>query len=102
MADGWFPQVTPGDALDAALAQIAAAAEGADRDPASIGMEGRVTWGSGGADEVAHRMDKWREAQASHVTLNTMGAGLGGVDGHIDALARAAGVLGLSRPVGKP
>jgi probable F420-dependent oxidoreductase len=101
MADGWFPQVTPGEALDAALAQIGAAAADAGRDPAGIGMEGRVTWGSGGADEVAHRMDKWRVAGASHVTLNTMGAGLASVDGHIDALARVAGVLGLSRPVGE-
>src|SRR4051812_41650087 len=43
LADGWFPQVRPGDDLDHALAVIADAARAAGRDPSTIGMEGRVT-----------------------------------------------------------
>jgi probable F420-dependent oxidoreductase len=96
LADGWFPQVAPGDDLDAALARIGGSAREAGRDPAAIGMEGRVTWGAGGEDEVAHRMDKWRVAGASHVTINTMRAGFATVDDHIDALTRVASVLGLA------
>jgi probable F420-dependent oxidoreductase len=44
LADGWFPQLRPGDDLAHALAVIAAAAEEAGRDPAAIGMEGRLRW----------------------------------------------------------
>jgi hypothetical protein len=37
----------------------------------------------------------WRAAGASHVSLNTMGMGAVGVDGHIAALAEAAGAIEL-------
>jgi probable F420-dependent oxidoreductase len=100
LADGWFPQVTPGDDLEAALAQIGASAEGAGRDPADIGMEGRVGWGGGGADEVARRVAKWGAVGASHVTLNTMGAGFASVDAHLEALTAAAAVLELAPVTG--
>ena len=47
LADGWFPQVVPGPKLDDARAVVDAAAKEAGRDPAAIGMEGRVTLGRG-------------------------------------------------------
>jgi probable F420-dependent oxidoreductase len=100
LADGWFPQVTPGEDLEAALAQIGAAAREAGRDPAGIGMEGRVGWGGGGADEVARRVAKWEAVGASHVTLNTMGAGFTSVDAHVEALTAAAAVLELAPVTG--
>ena len=50
LADGWFPQVTPGPKLDEARAVVEAAAGEAGRDPGTIGMEGRVNWGDGGAE----------------------------------------------------
>jgi probable F420-dependent oxidoreductase len=95
LADGWFPQMQPGPRLDEAQAAVAQAAEAAGRDPAGIGMEGRVSWGDGGADRVAEGVARWRSAGASHVSLNTMGAGLGAVDGHLAALTAAAGALAL-------
>jgi probable F420-dependent oxidoreductase len=98
LADGWFPQVAPGPQLDEATAIVAEAAVEAGRDPAALGMDGRVSWGDGGAATVAEGVRRWREAGATHVSVNTMGAGLGGVDGHLAALAQAADALGLSRP----
>ncbi|MBO0786898.1 MAG: LLM class F420-dependent oxidoreductase [Actinobacteria bacterium] len=95
LADGWFPQVPPGPRLDEARAIVTEAAAGAGRDPADIGMEGRVSWGEGGASRLAGQVAGWREAGASHVSVNTMGAGLGGVDGHLAALAEAAKALEL-------
>lgn len=95
LGDGWFPQVPPGPRLAEARAIIGQAAEEADRDPASIGMEGIVRWGEGGADGLAGNVGRWQAAGASHVSVNTMGAGLGGADGHIAALTAAAGALGL-------
>ena len=94
LADGWFPQLPPGPGLDEARQVIATAAEEAGRDPAAIGMEGRVSWG-GGTDQLVDHVGRWRAAGASHVSINTMGAGLGSVDGHLAALAAAAGALGL-------
>ena len=44
LADGWFPQVSPGPELDSARDIVHAAAREAGRDPARLGMEGRVSW----------------------------------------------------------
>jgi alkanesulfonate monooxygenase SsuD/methylene tetrahydromethanopterin reductase-like flavin-dependent oxidoreductase (luciferase family) len=95
LADGWFPQVPPGPRLDEARGVVEQAAVAAGRDPAQIGMEGRVSWGEGGAEKLVDHVGRWRGAGASHVSINTMGAGLGSVHGHLEALAAAAGALGL-------
>jgi probable F420-dependent oxidoreductase len=95
LADGWFPQVPPGPRLDHAKAVIEQAAKEAGRDPASIGMEGRVNWGDGGADTLMDHAGRWRDAGASHIAVNTMGAGLGSVDDHLDVLAVAAKALNV-------
>ena len=95
LGDGWFPQIPPGARLDEARAVVAQAAAAAGRDPARIGMEGRVSWGSGGPDQLIDHVDRWRAAGASHLSVNTMGAGLRSVDGHLAALAAAAEALGL-------
>lgn len=89
IADGWFPMVGPGGELDEARAIVDRAAVDAGRDPASIGMEGRVTW-SGDDDAVATELAAWDRAGASHLSVNTMGAGLATVDEHLEVLARIA------------
>jgi probable F420-dependent oxidoreductase len=93
LADGWFPQVPPGPALDAARAIVDDAARGAGRDPGGLGMEGRVSWTADGVDKLVDHVGRWRAVGASHVSINTMGAGLGSVDGHLAALGAAAEAL---------
>jgi probable F420-dependent oxidoreductase len=95
LADGWFPQVPPGPELQDALSVVAAAAVEAGRDPAAIGMEGRVSWGDGGAEKLARQAGYWRAAGASHISVNTMRAGLRSVDDHLNALTAAAEALEL-------
>ena len=95
LGDGWFPQVPPGPALDAARAVVDRAASDAGRDPAAIGMEGRVNWTDEGAGKLVDHVGRWRAVGASHLSINTMRAGLGGADGHLGALAAAAAALGL-------
>lgn len=95
LGDGWFPMVPPGPRLDEARAIVEDAAAEAGRDPAAIGMEGRVTFGERGVDVVVDHVGRWRAAGATHVGINTMGAGLGGVDGHLEALTAISGALGL-------
>jgi probable F420-dependent oxidoreductase len=94
LADGWLPLVQPGPKLDEAQATVARSAEAAGRDPASVGMEGRVDW-RGDRDDVLARIEAWRAAGATHLTLNTMGAGLADVDAHLEALATMASRLPL-------
>ena len=98
LGDGWFPQVPPGPRLDEAKSIVDQAATEAGRDPAKLGMEGRVSWRDGGAEQVAQRAGSWRDAGAGHVSVNTMGAGLASVDDHLAALTAVAAALGLSRP----
>jgi probable F420-dependent oxidoreductase len=93
LADGWFPRVEPGPDLDAARAMIATAAAQAGRDSAAIGMEPRVSWRAGSTDELMRNAQRWRDAGASHLSVDTMGSGLPGLDAHLDALASASEAL---------
>jgi hypothetical protein len=65
------------------------AATAAGRDPARLGMEGRVRW-RGDPEQLAEEARRWQESGASHLAVNTMGAGLATVDDHLVALAVAA------------
>jgi probable F420-dependent oxidoreductase len=99
LGDGWLPQVPPGPKLDEARAIVDQAARDAGRDPAALGMEGRVTWGDKGVDKLAEQVGRWSAAGASHVSVNTMGAGLATVDDHLRVLGEIAGALSLvARP----
>jgi probable F420-dependent oxidoreductase len=89
LADGWFPQMAPGPQLDQARQIVTEAAAEAGRDPASLGMEGRLRWQQD-RDELAAAMRRWQDADATHLSVNTMGAGLKTVDDHLAALATAA------------
>ena len=87
LADGWFPMVSPGPELDEARDIVAQSATAAGRGP--IAMEGRVNW-RGDRNQLAEEIAAWRAAGATHVTVNTMHAGLRTVDEHLDVLAAVA------------
>jgi probable F420-dependent oxidoreductase len=88
MADGWFPQMSPGPRLDEARRLVAQAATEAGRDPARLGMDGRLVWRDD-RESAAAELRQWQDAGATHVSINTMGAGLKSVDDHLAALAAA-------------
>ncbi len=90
LADGWFPQVRPGDDLEHALALIRESASAAGRDPSEIGMEGRAGWSPDDPDRFVRQVESWRAAGATHLGIDTMYAGLGNVDAHVAALTRVA------------
>ncbi len=89
LGDGWFPMVGPGPRLDTALGLVRQAAIEAGRDPADIAMGGTVSW-RGNPKKFAGQLRSWADAGASHVSVNTMGAGLPSVDDHLAALADVA------------
>ncbi len=97
LADGWFPQVPPGPRLDEATSIVTEAAIDVGRDPALLGMEGRVSWtADGGLVQVLDHVARWRAAGATHLSVNTMNAGLETVDRHLEILADVAETLDLA------
>jgi probable F420-dependent oxidoreductase len=100
LADGWFPQIQPGPKLDEARSIIETAAAQAGRDPSTLGMDGRVAW-TGDIGALVAGVARWEQSGATHVSINTMRAGLATVDDHLAVLAQAAAELGVeSAPVG--
>jgi probable F420-dependent oxidoreductase len=106
LGDGWIPEMSVDDSLFEAMAVVEQAARDAGRDPRSIGMQGRVRWGEGGAPQIVADIELWRRAGATHVAINTMMApsgrwrqdeqvGLPGMRDHIAALHETAAALEL-------
>lgn len=102
MGDGWFPQAAPGRELEQARSLVEEGALEAGRDPSTLGMEGRVGWGVGGVERLLDQAEGWRAAGASHLSINTMGAGLSSVEDHLVVLAQCAASLGLPRRQSAP
>ncbi len=92
LADGWFPMVPPGPAARRGASGCRGRrAREAGRDPGTIGMEGRVSWSAdGGVAQAVDHVGRWRDAGATHIAINTMNAGLGSVDAHLNALEAIA------------
>ena len=81
--------MAPGPELDDAREIVESAAVAAGRDPAAIGMEGRVSW-NGDPAAVRSELAAWSAAGASHVSINTMGSGLATLDEHLNVLGTVA------------
>lgn len=92
MGDGWFPGSQPGDALERLKDKVGEAAVAAGRDPGSIGMEGRISLKPGDESGWMAQTQSWREAGATHMSINTMGEGRSPAE-HIDTIARYADLL---------
>ena len=88
LADGWFPQFAPDDAGAATIARMHQYARDAGRDPAQIGVEGRISLAESGPDAWGGLAEAWRKVGATHLSVNTMRAGLETPGDHIDAIRR--------------
>ena len=88
IGDGWFPLAPPGDRVRAQIETVRGHAREAGRDASSIGIEGFVRLHEGGPEHCAQEAAAWREIGATHLSIDTMKAGLDGPQGHIDAIRR--------------
>jgi probable F420-dependent oxidoreductase len=101
LADGWIPDhMVPGPKLDAAKAEVEAAAERAGRDPSKLGLQARIRWGNNGVADLGiarlvEMAEQWRDNGATHVAINTMDAGLPNIEAHIEVLQECAEALKL-------
>ncbi|MYC29407.1 MAG: LLM class F420-dependent oxidoreductase [Chloroflexi bacterium] len=85
LGDGWFPQFQPDSEGQERIGQMKEAAQTAGRDPVNIGIEARLNYADG-ADAWNRTAEAWAEAGATHLSINTMRAGLPGPDAHIKAI----------------
>src|SRR3989454_12741372 len=88
LADGWFPQFAPDDVGRATLERMHGYARAAGRNPASIGIEGRVSIANSTPDAWAQQAEDWGAVGATHLSVNTMRAGLQTPDAHIAAIEK--------------
>ena len=88
LGDGWFPQFKPDGQGQEQIARMKEIAVGSGRDPGAIGIEGRVSISEGNPDEWNKTAAAWGEVGATHLSVNTMRAGLSGPDEHIEAIRR--------------
>jgi probable F420-dependent oxidoreductase len=88
LADGWFPLLPPDENCRAAIEKIRAYATASGRDATKIGIEGRMSPGDRPAEEWLKEITAWRNLGATHLSVNTMKAGLATPAAHIEAIRR--------------
>lgn len=88
LGDGWFPLMAPDATARAALERLQTYTRQAGRDPATIGIEAVVGLKDGDPDRWRQSVAAWQSLGATHLTVNTMNAGLASPQAHIDAIRR--------------
>ncbi len=88
IADGWF--MGGGNrGVTEAIEQVRGYVREAGRDPATFGIEGRVSVTTP-ADTQVDQLRMYQQQGVSHLSVNTMGAGFTSPQQHIDAIRRFA------------
>ena len=88
MGDGWFPQLQADEQGRERMERFKGLVEEAGRSQDDVGVDARVALSRGGVDGALRDSEAWQEMGATHITFNTLRAGLGSPDEHIDALRR--------------
>jgi hypothetical protein len=78
-----------------ALELLAQSLDEAGRSRAEFGLEARVPYGEGNPDTWHALIEDWRLAGATHIEVNTMGAGFRTPQEHLQALRRFAEKVGI-------
>ena len=94
MGDGWYATMGSNEEMAKAIERMRGYAREAGRDPSKIGIESNVKLGKFAPEESAQRVEAWRKLGATHVTFNTMSAGLKGAEPHINAIRRYKAAVG--------
>lgn len=94
IGDGWLPQGAPDDTAAAMLDRLRGYARDAGRSPGDIGIEARLSVDSVPAAEWVDYATRWRDLGATHLGVNTMGAGHRGADEHVAELRRVLDAIG--------
>jgi len=96
LADGWLPTYANPEAAKPALARLGRYLEQAGRESSEFGIEARIRYAEGNPADWEQLLEGWREAGATHISFNTMQAGLAGPEEHIKALKLIASSLDIT------
>ena len=86
LGDGWLPGFRTAEAAREHLDRLDGYLAEAGRDRAAFGLEPRLHWGNGDLDTLGRALEGWRAAGATHISLNTMGAGFRTAGEHLAAI----------------
>jgi alkanesulfonate monooxygenase SsuD/methylene tetrahydromethanopterin reductase-like flavin-dependent oxidoreductase (luciferase family) len=93
LGDGWLPGHRTAAAAAADLAKLDGYLAENGRARVDIGLEPRLHYTGDNLDELQQIMTGWQAVGASHISVNTMGAGLDTPDKHLAAIQAAAQLL---------
>ena len=94
LADGWFPQMQPGDDAKFTVERLQTFLSEVGRESSSMGMEPRINLADGNPEIWQAHAKAWQSMGATHVSINTMRAGLNSPQDHIDAIQKFKEVIG--------
>ena len=94
LADGWFPQMQPGDDAKFTVERLQTFLSEVGRESSSMGMEPRINLADGNPEIWQAHANAWQSMGATHVSINTMRAGLNSPQDHIDAIQKFKEVIG--------
>jgi probable F420-dependent oxidoreductase len=90
LADGWLPNYREPEDTRPALELLQGELERAGRSQADFGLEARLHFEDGDPDKWARVFQGWKSLGFTHLSFNTMGAGLRGPAEHLQAVSRFA------------
>ena len=94
LGDGWMPAGrSPDDRVKAYIEQLHGYLEEAGRDRKNFGIDPWISVQGLNKDAWHRRVEAWRTLGASHVAVNTMGAGFTSPQAHMDAIRAFREVL---------
>jgi probable F420-dependent oxidoreductase len=95
MGDGWFPELQPDDDARAKVERIHAYARDAGRSPNAIGLEPRLTLRRMPESTWESYARGWQALGATHLSIDTMGAGYDSLDAHLATVRKVKERLAL-------
>jgi probable F420-dependent oxidoreductase len=95
IGDGWLPNYRKAEEAAPSLDRLDDYLAEAGRSRQEIGLEARLHSRPGSLDSLLEGMEAWRAAGATHISLNTMGAGYSSPEQHLKAIIAFAQAIGL-------
>ncbi len=95
MGDGWMPNTGAPESARPLLEKLDGYLAENGRSRADIGIEARLKFVPGQPEAWRQQANAWQQSGATHLSINTMGAGFQTPQEHLAALAEFAHELGL-------
>ena len=96
MGNGWLPEYATASETQESLEKLDQYLKDEGRTLADIGIEPRLAFGEGDPETWDMRIEEWKEAGATHITLLTLGYGFDKPQDHLHAMQTFANNVTLN------